>query len=259
VRDPFLAGCWAKVDRAHEHIKELDSALEAWLATEPYSFKSEFDAERGLRVLKFDRFPAVPLSLAAIIGDAIHNLRSALDHFVYRLAILESQQSPPPKAGKLGFPICDTPEQLDRHRQSFGDLSTDITAGLERFQPFVTHSSNPHESALWHLEQLDIIDKHRGFNLAVVIWGPEITFGPATTGDVTLHGLAAPLPLKPETELVQYTTEKPDAYVDFQPTFEIAFAQESSVPEGIRVKEVLGLFVGNVETVLASAKVIRKA
>jgi hypothetical protein len=61
-----------------------------------------------------------------MIGDCLPNLRCALDHLVYAIAIHESGQSPPPCEGSLAFPICDSPDllhqlQVDELRFCFYD------------------------------------------------------------------------------------------------------------------------------------------
>lgn len=68
-----------KVERAKEHIRQLEGAVRAFLARTPYASIPRVDREAG-RVhyhAKVNEQP--PLMLGALAGDARHNLRSALD------------------------------------------------------------------------------------------------------------------------------------------------------------------------------------
>ena len=80
-----LAGCWAKIDRAAQHQTAFEAASAVWLETKPYEIRTNFEARTDEYITRLGKAPVVPLELSATIGDAIHNLRSALDHFVYRL------------------------------------------------------------------------------------------------------------------------------------------------------------------------------
>lgn len=109
----MTAGAWAS-----EHRQQLDEAVEVWLDTKPHSIRTDFEPATGKHFVRLGKAPIVPDRIPAIGSDAIHYLRSALEHLVYRLAILESGQDPPPKHDKLGFPIAETPEVFDRKEQT---------------------------------------------------------------------------------------------------------------------------------------------
>jgi hypothetical protein len=251
VRDPEFAGCWVKIDRARQHCAEFERAANAWLETKPYRFRTDFDPATNVRVIRLSQAPIVPLGLCAIIGDALHNLRSALDHLIYRIAALESRQDPPPKAGKLAFPICVTKEGFDHRRQWLGDISNPMRASLEEFQPFRTHPANPRESALWILDELDIVDKHQDFPLVLIQIGDRLVLKPSGPG-ISIHGLAAPRPLEANAEFLVYSSEDPAVSLEFDPTFEIAFARSDVLPEGHAVGAALETLARNVETVVGS-------
>jgi hypothetical protein len=100
--------------------------------------------------------PTLPLML----GDCIHNLRSALDHLVYQLAI---QQGASGKfADRTFFPIVLTkPEFDDRPKKLVQPFIGDVAfAEIEKSQPYAAYDI-PEEADIWILHKLDIIDKHR--------------------------------------------------------------------------------------------------
>jgi hypothetical protein len=73
--------------RAGEHLKTLEAEWQAFLDEDPspYTFVGEFDPESGWHVVRLRIRKDPPLRLSVIVGDAVHNLRSALDHLVWKL------------------------------------------------------------------------------------------------------------------------------------------------------------------------------
>ena len=67
-----------KAQRANHHIDELQSVAAAFAATPFYEIVAHQDAG-GNRIAIVPLQP-IPNTLPLIVGDAIHNLRSALDH-----------------------------------------------------------------------------------------------------------------------------------------------------------------------------------
>ena len=68
-----------KVERANKHILELNSVLQGFTNTDFYDLSTKKDPNTGHDVLQFRILKSIPEVMAPIIGDAIHNLRSALD------------------------------------------------------------------------------------------------------------------------------------------------------------------------------------
>jgi len=83
---------WAalKIGRAYKHINEIQSLLIEFAASDFYSVRIDYDAEKRANTVCFEidklKFPLYDSALA--IGDAIHNLRSALDHLWYSVVML---------------------------------------------------------------------------------------------------------------------------------------------------------------------------
>lgn len=86
--DPRL-GCRAKVERAKEHLAELDRELNAYIASDPYVFNIHGGADRTQQVILKSMKP-IPLRWSAIIRDVLSNTRSALDHAITCAASLET-------------------------------------------------------------------------------------------------------------------------------------------------------------------------
>src|SRR3954452_1429230 len=82
-------GRWAgaKVDRATAHYADLKARIDAWFASDPYRLESVIADDRcnWTLYLRVDRPPRL-VEWATILGDCLHNLRSALDAAVWELA-----------------------------------------------------------------------------------------------------------------------------------------------------------------------------
>jgi hypothetical protein len=76
---PPFVDARATLDRARLHIADFDSSKTSFLEGKPYDIAPEYYAEKGITVYFLDRFTPVSIALPIIIGDAVHNLRSALD------------------------------------------------------------------------------------------------------------------------------------------------------------------------------------
>ena len=80
-----------KLERAKEHLETLAHVHDKFLATRPYEITRSIEASRqsgrgAEHRLVWSRFEAPPEPMGLLIGDTIHNLRSALDHLAFELA-----------------------------------------------------------------------------------------------------------------------------------------------------------------------------
>jgi hypothetical protein len=80
-----VAGIETKIRRAGDHAQELDVLTKDWLENGPQAVL-HIDADGDWEVGSVE-VPLVPPELPVILGDVVHNLRSALDHLVYELVI----------------------------------------------------------------------------------------------------------------------------------------------------------------------------
>lgn len=155
-----LAGAHAKVERAKEHILHLGLEKTAFLATNPYGVTPEYYAPKDFTAYFMDRFVPVPLQIALIAGDAVHNLRSALDLLASALV----RRGPGRKSGHTYFPICKSVEayKAEAPRKVEGMLVADIEA-IDMLKPYAGGND-----MLWGLQKLDIVDKHQLLSTPVV-------------------------------------------------------------------------------------------
>lgn len=170
-----LTSAFLKVERARQHLKELDQEVRRFVEVDPYRLLLESDPDAAQGIVRFrtvgNRPIRAPLRFGLMAGDVIHNLRSALDHVVYELAI---------KGGGGGdrsqFPIIEKADEYRRHEGRFLEgVVEGQRAIIEGLQPY--HVRTAHESGLppvltprdalasniylMSLGRLDNIDKHR--------------------------------------------------------------------------------------------------
>ena len=74
-----------KIKRAEHHIREIEAEFAAYVATKPHRFSVQNNAETGQTVIRVRFISDPPKVLSLIIGDAIHNLRTALDHLTWEV------------------------------------------------------------------------------------------------------------------------------------------------------------------------------
>lgn len=259
MRLPEFADAWARVDRAAEHRERFKLAEEAWFETRPHHFMTEFDPDTGKHVKRLKVAPIVPPTIGAIITDAIHNLRAALDYLAYSIAVVDSGQNPPPRHKKLAFPIAETSEEFDRKANTCrGDLRDVIWAAFKAFQPFETDPDAPTESSLWFLEEMDLIGKHRHLPTTTTVMGDQLTFRKTTPESVIRVDFPFLGPLEDDTPFLTYTADAPgQVEVELDTTFAIAFGKWHGLPEGEPVGQIIDRFKTNVEIVLSSFPITR--
>src|SRR5262245_14814091 len=80
-----LSGARVKVARAQDQLNMIEKEISAFLDTKPYRITHHIDkAGEGSFVINFTKRP--PLIWSVMIGEYIHNLRSALDHMIFEIA-----------------------------------------------------------------------------------------------------------------------------------------------------------------------------
>jgi hypothetical protein len=95
-----------------------------------------------------------------LTGDAVHNLRSALDHLAWSLAGASADRH-------TEFPIfIDEAKFRDKGRTKMRGMPSQAKKIIKSLQPYKRPHGLPEEKEpLWLLQSLDIEDKHRTLNL----------------------------------------------------------------------------------------------
>ncbi len=156
-----LEGSWEKAWRARELGRSLNVKWRTWVASEAYAAGVEQGPEAGCYRLWIEVKEPPPITLAIIVGEIAHDLRSALDHLMWREAV---ECIGPAKAhsnrGEIYFPIYKTPSTFNRAK-SLKHVSKNARALIEQFQPY--KRGNGH---LVMVDWFNRLDKHRAIHPA---------------------------------------------------------------------------------------------
>lgn len=149
-----------KINRADEHIHEFDPALSAYLAGNPHVPRVDHDAKTGITTLRLEVRNPLPLKMNAILGDVLHNLRSALDHLAWQVALLNVSTP----YDRTQFPIFDDGQRYANAASGRYFVLQSVApvhrALFERLQPY-QRGSQAQTHPLWLLHELSNTDKHR--------------------------------------------------------------------------------------------------
>lgn len=107
MADPWLDGVHQKLHWAETLFKALYAESQAFIERDPQPWAISipyYDTESGWYVCKAIVNEPAPIRLGVILGDVIHNARSALDHLVWQL-VLANDQTPRAGAGGNMWPI----------------------------------------------------------------------------------------------------------------------------------------------------------
>lgn len=146
-----------KVERANQHIAELKSAVRAFLATNPYEVGTRRDPQSRKLVYYVSDARQIPSSFALIAGDAIQNLRTALDQLAYQL-FLVGPHGTEDQGRHVYFPIEENKDKFDSNllNRTRG-MREDAIDALRRLEPYRGGKGEQ----LWRLHALNNTDKHR--------------------------------------------------------------------------------------------------
>ncbi|HEV3512620.1 MAG TPA: hypothetical protein VGS05_13020 [Candidatus Sulfotelmatobacter sp.] len=146
-----------KVERAQKHITDLNGLLARFVASDFYSISVHTD-QNGKNYLGFNIDKSPPTSsfpivdAALIIGDTLHNLRSALDLLWYSIVNGPTKWTI--------FPIRDTRDQLI----SVLDTALEKKQISADIYELVADTVQPYSTGnyfLWALDDLNVRDKHQ--------------------------------------------------------------------------------------------------
>jgi hypothetical protein len=151
----LFIGSKLKIKRADQHIQELASALNAFLQTDFYQLIMEPNLGNGTTIRVECR--PIPEDIPLIIGDAIHNLRSALD--LMHCEIITRAGGTP--TTNDAFRVVKTRDALIGALNE-GEIkragATIIDLIVDTIRPYREAGGN---DAICALHDLDIVDKHR--------------------------------------------------------------------------------------------------
>jgi hypothetical protein len=180
-----------KVRRANDHLVALDRRVKRFVKSETYETYAEYNPKTTEHLLRLRIVKKPRLDVwAAVAGDVVHNLRSALDHVVWELTIRNRGTKPAyPLTSdwkRIEFPIFrlkrdfhGAPSESGTNPFPYGSglykirgVDPRLHALFDCLQPF--HDGPRRDrNTLQILHELDIIDKHRHIPVLASVVAPE--------------------------------------------------------------------------------------
>jgi hypothetical protein len=168
------SGAVLKLQRAEEHLAHLDFLIFRFLRAQPYLIEQKIDFDSGKYGFYISMQKLLPREISAVLGDAIHNFRSALDLAVCAITFA--------KIGRFDkntyFPASgskdDWPKMVIKRTKLAGDEAMQVCREQNAYP-----GGN---DAIRGLHEADIIDKHQAlivtlgigdFNYTLLPTGPE--------------------------------------------------------------------------------------
>jgi hypothetical protein len=214
-------GSRLKIERANKHITDLDQRIGSLPDSDVATV--EINPEGGNEVIKHDfGDDTVIADIALMAGDAVHNLKCALDY-----SWLETVKRVVPSAiSKFAkFPIYPTRNELEaalRGKEIHVASPNLFALMLDNIQPY-----DGGNFAVWTLHRLDIRDKHR---LLIPVISYSSISGIATenkrTGETTREGFTMLTDQKPPL----YVPMPPDVHVTDKGKIAISVMFEYGMP-----------------------------
>jgi hypothetical protein len=175
AQHPDLESARRKLDRANEHVVEIQREITRWGKLQanglPFRQTTEYDAQLTGLWIKVESIADPPPILSLILGDALSNARSSLDHAAWQMVQHgTSTNLKPGDEHKVYFPIFDTLDEFNRILpERLPGLRPAEEAIVRRYQPYTR--GNPLEHPLAVLREFSNSDKHR--NIHLVVWMPS--------------------------------------------------------------------------------------
>jgi hypothetical protein len=255
---PTLYGVLEKRNWAERHLKLIEQFIGEFFDSDPYSIMTDRDPENGVyhaRLVYPKQLPARPLSL--MIGDCIHNMRSALDYMAWELAGADIANM------ETMFPIFDTEAGFKtRGLKRIKRLPKNAQTAIERLQPYNT-SYGGDLLALSAINKIDATDKHKVLTVAIAIADhvvchhgvPEhMRTGRRTTAELQIFSNAR---LIHNAKIATFTIAPPipEMEVDFKFTPKVTFGHLPGFPKvPFFVLHNLHLMLGSIDTAIKRLK-----
>jgi hypothetical protein len=150
---PFIASR-LKLKRADDHADELKSAISDYLSRIPVrEIRSQHPADARYMKWELVCVERAPVYLGAILGDAVHNLRAALDLLAVDLVLLNRKSEK-----GVHFPFAASAAELERQikDKNMDRASPEVVNLIRALKPYVGGNL-----ALRYVHDLDLMDKHQ--------------------------------------------------------------------------------------------------
>lgn len=255
-----LYGCTLKLRRANEHLETLERAVQGFRVRNPHEVRTQFDSETRDYVVWTRIREMPPPDWSLIVGDVVHNLRSALDHLAYQLVIKAGGEP----TNRTSFPIfhndpfTETPKGTRSWRDRVSGMLDEDVAHIKSLQPYqqryVQGSDPPEEHVLFTLNELWNADKHRQLIVTLTFHtGAQFGIQHMIGCEFELLGQRPLGPCENGTVIARYrltpTTPDPEVDMNVDVAFEIGLV-EARLPDPLKLLQVLRMMGDHVADIV---------
>lgn len=165
-----------KLHQAEVHLECLEQDVKRRIEMVPYSFPLDLDFPAGEGVCYLKVNVPIPETWAPMIGDILFNLRSALDHLAFSLAMKGGNGNLTDRQIREScFPAWTVKPSGHDRRRTIGAIAPRAQVAISRLQPY--REGTPQDHFLHVLTYLNNIDKHRTLHVASTSIGAMLISG----------------------------------------------------------------------------------
>jgi hypothetical protein len=163
-----------KLERALQHIGDLQVEVETLLDTLPYRAVSDGDLEALKDLRNMVSELRMPPRAAILAGEAIHQIRSSLDHIASALVIANNRKVTPGTQFPIYVyrPSCE--KEARRYEDHIRGMTPSAKALIDGLQP--CNAADRHDNSLTILKALNNFDKHQALLVTAAVTRPVIHF-----------------------------------------------------------------------------------
>lgn len=146
----YFQSSYLKVERAKHHISDLENFWDTFSKNHKNLISQEKEKGKN-KISQKPNVKKIPPEFGLIIGDAIHNLRTALDHLVFAIVCKKDKNS------LAHFPIGNDSKKFKASLKKNLELCPKyLQSTFEKIEAFQWGAGEN----IWKLHRLDIDDKH---------------------------------------------------------------------------------------------------
>lgn len=231
------------------HYEDLQHQVNEYYSSSWYTVEQTWDNTRTFKTATL-RLIEIPPVWALLVGDVMHNLRSALDHAVFELSDTDGVVS----INRIEFPIFENEDEYNNGcKQKLKYLPIDFHQVIYDCQPFNqrrTQNNSPIVPVTFAIHRLNIIDKHRQLHLMHLNLTHANTLVLRT---ITPHHFGMPMPILHDGAILgewQPTIHDDEDDLQFMCSSDIVLSGTDSELDNQRVLHVCTRCIAGVKTVL---------
>lgn len=160
-----------KLAWAHQHIDALQRDIDDFLDREPYEATLKYNDKQARYVATIHAREEPPLERwGLMVGDIVHNLRSALDSLAFAVWVSDMGRLPSEDEAKaIQFVITDNAAFWNSERKRrLSTMHPSVHAVFEKLQPYRRGHPKPRD-LLAVLRDISNVDKHRRVSVVMAV------------------------------------------------------------------------------------------